>query len=76
MNRVERALAEADVLTVEPAVAREALVLAEERLAAGRFRSLSAAQASAARTVAARYRTMPGPILVAMGSLPEMGGGR
>lgn len=66
MNRVDRAIQVADMIQVDSAWVQEANALARERLASGQFRSLAAAQTSAARTVAARHKTMPGPILVAM----------
>lgn len=68
MNRIQRAVTEARVISVEPDIVDEALALAEERLREGHSRSWSSARDSAARTVAARHETMPGPILLAMGS--------
>ena len=66
MNRVDRAVRTADVMPVPKSVALEALALARERAASGRFGSEAVARMSAARTVSARNKTMPGPVLFAM----------
>jgi len=66
MNRVDRALAEARIPYVGELILDETVALARERLDSGAFRSWSAARDSAARTVAARHKMMPGPIIVAL----------
>lgn len=72
MNRVERAVRDAKLLPVTEEMLRETRAVAARRLADGKFRSQAAAETSAARTVAARHKTMPGPITVALhGANPE-----
>lgn len=71
MNRVQRAVLAAAPLPVTPEQRAEALRLAQRRLRSRECRSWSSALVSAARTVAARHKMMPGPILLAVGSQLE-----
>lgn len=65
-SRLERAVLEARVLDIDRSLAVEALELADRDETSG---SIPAARLAAARVVAGRHKTMPGPLLLAMAEI-------
>jgi hypothetical protein len=69
MNRVEKAVAAAKVLHVPREVAEQALALSQRLIIRGECKSVAMARMRAAQIVAGEHKTMPGPVLLAMGLL-------